>query len=287
MANPKLEALARRIQDLEDQIQGLQQHGWQHQLGGNDEILVTQALRIMGDPATGATVTAGHLKLLNRGVPLKEGWIKLNETGDVYINPPLGQWMVFRFDNANRKVKIDHDGTNAHLTAENAGALILQGGVASYVDLGLDDANEVRMRRHQVALPSLWTAAYNVAATSTSSTLNTWTSITGVTGTVVTKGGNLWCFVTGGAYRQTNGGAFFVRIMLDHATLTDYYIPNSTGWRLNAGIASNEHTYFAFAVKVTGVAAGTYTARAQVHDNNSALVTSDGNDPWTLMIGED
>jgi len=135
-----------------------------------------------------------------------------------------------------------------------------------------------------VKLP-VWTQVFDTPATTTDSTRNTWTDISGVSGSLVTKGGDLYLFLAGGFYRQINSGVLYIRLMLDG--VTDYYAPASAGIKLVDPSLGWHHNYFAWVGKLTGVAPGTYTVKAQMHDNNSAQVTSDGNDRWSLLVMEE
>lgn len=279
-----IETLQWRLRDAEEKLEKLNQHGHTHQWLGEDEMTLTKGLVLWGNEFVTLDGTL-QLRCVQAGED-KVAWFKMNDSGDVYLNLPSGtESFVIRNGNINYKIYFRHDGTNALITALT-GKMILRSDDGGDIDFGLASDTQ-RITRETTHIPSLYTSVFDVAATNTSSTLNTWTNITGVSGSLTTKGGNLWVWWGGGIYRQTNAGSLKVRLFLDHATGTDYYVPNSTGVTLNSGTESNEHVYFFYAQKVTGVAAGTYTVTGQVHDNNSALVTSDGNDRWTCVVGED
>jgi len=135
-----------------------------------------------------------------------------------------------------------------------------------------------------VKLP-VWTQVFDTPATATASTRNTWTDISGVSGSLVTKGGALYLFLAGGFFREQNSGVLYIRLMLVGAT--NYYAPAQAGIRMGDPNLGWHHTYFAWVGKLTGVAPGTYTVKAQMHDNNAAEVKADGNDRWSLLVMEE
>lgn len=296
----RLEEAFKRIYALEDKIKSMDKHGIEHQIGGADEMVITRGLKfIAGDPDD--VKKSGAAFFRNATVPNLEAWLKMIQTGDVYLNiPHVNNEFVLRYNDANYKVRLGHDGLIFRLTADNiTGAYLLPGASTNtVVNLGTNtDTTHFEIpgaggyRRKGIYMPSYWRQVFSAAGPVGIQTMtqNTWTSLTGISGSITTYGRDLWIFVCGSCYRTDVTDYVKFRLFLDGTS--DYYFVTSAGTPNSApvstGAVAGTRAYFALVGKLTGVAAGTYTVKPQLHDNNVLSVKINDGDYWTCIIAEE